>query len=314
MNTYMLLANASAFGMGVEQLRSKLMLLAFVLVVIGIWESGWKAGGDPKLLLGILLKMIIIIMLIAWFPTIMQKGKECFDNLKAILTPQPHDKFQELLTGKLPEVDADIFAIGHYIASIAATFFQFWGLLGIKIVRFFQLYAIGCLTAISPLMIGFIAISYTQSIGIRFITTSLSVMMWSLGFILVDLFSNYLGAEVFGGMMAAGVTAQVAGALAIVSWPAAVGAMLIAALVPTFFYIATPMIVAKLLAGANAGVAAAWGGLSNMAQGAQHVTRGGVAIQQMQMASSLRSAGNQTGAQNTAFIGGKIERPPNPIA
>jgi hypothetical protein len=33
----------------------------------------------------------------------------------------------------------------------------------------FQQYAIGCLTAASPLMIGLLALSYTQAIGLRFL-------------------------------------------------------------------------------------------------------------------------------------------------
>ncbi len=103
--------------------------------------------------------------------------------------------------------------------------------------------------------------------------------------------------------MGTGVGATVGGVLTIVSWPAAVGAMLIAALVPTFLYIATPLAIGKLMAGANGGTAAAWGGLSHMATGAQHVSRG------VQVASSLHAAA--TG--KTASTEGSVQRPPNPI-
>ena len=164
-------------------------------------------------------------------------------------------------------------------------------------------------------MIGFLAISYTQNIGIKFLLTSIGVIMWSLGMVLVDLFLYYLGTGVMGGMLSAGVGAGIAaGPLAIVSWPAAVGTMLIASLVPTFLYLATPIAVATLMSGANAGAAAAWGGLSNMAQGAQHVTRGSTALQNMRIASSLRgSSGEKNDSKNSDSTGGKIERPPNPI-
>ena len=133
--------------------------------------------------------------------------------------------------------------------------------------------------------------------------TSLCVVMWSLGFILADLFSSYLGTVMLSGMMAGGVTAGVAGVLTVVSWPAAVGAMLIAALVPTFLYIATPMAIGKLMEGANAGTAAAWGALSHMSQGAQHASRGA------QVASSLRAAATAKIPSSE----GSIPRPPNPI-
>ncbi len=115
------------------------------------------------------------------------------------------------------------------------------------------------------------------------------------------------------GMLSAGLGAGAAGLATIVSWPAAIGTFLMAAFVPTFFYIATPMAVSALMSGANAGAAAAWGGLSNMAQGAQHVARGGQVLQKMHAASSLRGSGNQPGT-STASTGGEISRPPNPIA
>ncbi len=76
--------------------------------------------------------------------------------------------------------------------------------------------------------------------------TSLCVVMWSLGFILVDLFLSYLGPVLFSGMLGGGGGALVAAGKLLISWPAAVGIMLVAALVPTFLYIATPMAIGKL--------------------------------------------------------------------
>lgn len=298
-----LLAAASPFDVGVEQLRSKLFPLAFVLVVLGIWESVWKGGSDPKAILGIFIKTMIIVVLLAGFPDLMKNGKDAFDGLKTAVTADSQNRFKELLEADLEKVDDGISSIGNYIASLVVAFLQFLGLLGMRIVKFFQEYAVGCLTAVSPLMVGFLSISYTQSIGIRFLMTSLCVVMWSLGFIFVDLFLSYLGTGVLAGMLATGVGATVGSVLTVVAWPAAIGTMLCAALVPTFLYIATPMAIGKLMAGANVGTAAAWGGLSNMATGTQHVSRGA------QLASSLRTAG----IGKSASTDGSIPRPPNPI-
>jgi hypothetical protein len=308
-----ILAVASAFDSGVEHLQAKLMLLASVLVVVGIWESAWKSGSDPKAILGIILKTIMIVSLISGFPTLMKNGKLVFDGLRNQVTHSSPDKFKELQDADLPHVEPGVTTIGPYIASVITTFLQNLGYFGTEIVKHFQEYAIGCLIAFSPLMIGFLSISYTQNIGIKFLLKSLEVVMWSLGFVFADLFLNYLGSGILAGMLSAGIGAPLAGVTAIVSWPAAVGTMLIAALVPTFFYLATPMAVSALMSGANAGAAAAWGGLSNIAQGAQHVTRGGAALKNMQMASGLRGPGNQPGT-STGSTGGTIPRPPNPIA
>ncbi len=300
MESYILLANASAFDAGVETLRWKLFPLAFILVILGIWESGWKGGSDPRSILGILLKTTIIVVLLAFFPAMMKGGKEAFDGLKDVVSPGAQNRFTELLEENLPEVE--VWNIGPYIASLIVIFLQFWGLLGIKIVKFFQEYSTGCLTAVSPLMIGLLAVSYTQAIGIRFLMTSLCVVMWSLGFVFVDLFLSYLGTGVLTAMLGAGVGATIGGILTVVGWPVAIGTMLVAALVPTFLYVATPMAITKLMAGANAGTAAAWAGLSNMATGAQHVSRS------TQIASQLRSATSKTTSTE-----GSIPRPPNPI-
>ncbi|PWU10194.1 MAG: hypothetical protein C5B47_02525 [Verrucomicrobia bacterium] len=316
MTSYLLLANISAFDVGVNYLRDHLFSLAFILIVLGIWESAWKGGNDPKAILGILLKTTIIVVLLAFFPVMMKGGKEFFNGLKESVNSETQNKFNELLDSKLPEVEPKFSTIGPYIASLITAFLQYCGTIGVEIVKHFQTYAIGCLTAVSPLMIGLLALSYTQAIGVRFLMTSLCVVMWSLGFVFADLFLSYLGTSVFAGMLASGTGALAGVAASAFSWPAALGAMLVACLVPTFLYIATPMAIAKLMAGANAGTAMAWGGLSNMASGAQYASRGSEAIKGMQaMRAAKQATGKEASAEKASTsTGGTVERPPNPIA
>ena len=318
---FQFLVAASLFDAAVDQLRGQLMLIAFVLVVIGVWEGGWRAGADPKAILGVLVKTVIVVTLIAGFPMMMTKGKEAFDDLRTKVTQatqdstgDSQDEFKKILAMQLAP-PPDILKIGDYIAYLIIKLTQAFGKFGVKIIQYFQQYAIGCLIGISPLLIGFLAVSYTQNIGIKFLLASTGVIMWSLGMVLIDIFLYYLGGgKVMGGMLSAGIGAGAAGVLAIVSWPAAIGTMVIAFLVPTFFYLATPIAVASLMSGANASTAAAWGGLSNMTQTSQHFSRGGEALQKMRMASSLRgSSGEKNDSKNPENTGGKIERPPNPI-
>ncbi len=134
MAPFILLANASAFEVGVNQLREHLFPLAFILVVLGIWESVWKSGSDPRSLLGIFIKTTIIIVLLAGFPALMKNGKEAFDGLKNIVGPDPQNSFKELISNSLPAVS--VWELGPYIASLVTTVLQYLGSVGVKIVKF----------------------------------------------------------------------------------------------------------------------------------------------------------------------------------
>jgi hypothetical protein len=45
------------------------MPFAFLLCVLGIGEMGWRAGSDARTVLGALLKTIIVVTLIAGYPS-----------------------------------------------------------------------------------------------------------------------------------------------------------------------------------------------------------------------------------------------------
>ena len=55
------------------------------------------------------------------------------------------------------------------------------------VLRFFQEFAIAGLIAVSPLLIGFLFFSYTQSLGVHFGVTSLTVLLWHVAICLVDI-------------------------------------------------------------------------------------------------------------------------------
>ena len=57
-----------------NQIRIYLMPFAFVLCILGIGEMAWKAGSDPRAILGTILKVTIIVALIAGYPKIMNTG------------------------------------------------------------------------------------------------------------------------------------------------------------------------------------------------------------------------------------------------
>ena len=64
------------------EIRTLLMPFAFVLCVIGIGEMGWRAGSDTRAILGALVKTILIVGLIAAYPTMMKAGQEAFIGVR----------------------------------------------------------------------------------------------------------------------------------------------------------------------------------------------------------------------------------------
>ena len=58
------------------------------------------------------------------------------------------------------------------------------------------------LIAVSPLMLGFLFLSYTQSLGVQFCVTSLTVLLWHVAICLVDIvivaISDFDGTNIAG--------------------------------------------------------------------------------------------------------------------
>jgi hypothetical protein len=90
-----------------NEIRTLLMPFAFVLCVIGIGEMGWRAGSDPRAVLGALLKCIIIVTLIAGYPDIMTGGQKVFMELRNEFTNARDAKFVQLLRSRIENQPSD---------------------------------------------------------------------------------------------------------------------------------------------------------------------------------------------------------------
>ena len=80
-----------------NEIRTLLMPFAFTLCVIGIGEMGWRAGSDPRAILGALLKCILIVTLLAGYPDIMRGGQSAFIEVRNRFTNARDAKFVQLL-------------------------------------------------------------------------------------------------------------------------------------------------------------------------------------------------------------------------
>ena len=77
--------------------------------------------------------------------------------------------------------------LGKIVPAAIGYFFQGIGRFMLILLRFFQEFAIAGLIAVSPLLIGFLFFSYTQSLGVQFGVTSLTVLLWHVAICLVDI-------------------------------------------------------------------------------------------------------------------------------
>src|SRR4030095_4493759 len=171
-----------------NEIRTLLMPFAFVLCVIGIGEMGWRAGSDTRAILGALIKTIIVVALIAAYPAMMETGQEAFLDIRRQFTDARDAKFVQLLRSHVENQPSDsLTELGKIVPAAIGYFFQGIGRFMLLVLRFFQEFAIAGLIAVSPLLIGFLFFSYTQSLGVHFGVTSLTVLLWHVAICLVDI-------------------------------------------------------------------------------------------------------------------------------
>jgi hypothetical protein len=169
-----------------EDIRTLLMPFAFLLCVLGLGEMGWRAGSDARAVLGALLRTIIVVALIAGYPSAMKTGQQAFIEMRSNFTTARDAKFVQLLSSRIQNQPSDSWTnLGKIVPAAIGYFFQGIGRFMLILLRFFQEFAIAGLIAVSPLLIGFLFFSYTQSFGFQFGVTSLTVLLWYVAICLV---------------------------------------------------------------------------------------------------------------------------------
>jgi hypothetical protein len=171
-----------------QDIRALLMPFAFLLCVLGLGEMGWRAGLDTRAVLGALLRTIIVVTLIAGYPSAMKTGQQAFLEIRGKFTSARDAKFVQLLSSRIQNQPSDSWTnLGKIVPAAIGYFFQGIGRFMLILLRFFQEFAIAGLIAVSPLLIGFLFFSYTQSLGVQFGVTSLTVLLWHVAICLVDI-------------------------------------------------------------------------------------------------------------------------------
>jgi hypothetical protein len=288
-----------------------MMPFAFVLCILGIGEMGWKAGSDAKSILGVILKVTIIVALIAGYPTMMNKGMEAFQEMRQKFTNAQDAKFIQLLTSRIQNQPSDSWTdLGKIVPAAVGYFFQGIGRFMMVVMNFFQQFAIAGLIAVSPLLLGFLFFSPTQSFGIQFAVTSFTVMLWYLGICLVDIVIVAISDLLFAPITAGGIVQVAQNAILVQNWLLFPFIMAFASIVTLFFYLSVPFVAGAIMKGASGTTSALSAGISNTLQAVGFVagagatvagaaaTFGGSAAAQAAMASGQAVAGAASAASS----------------
>ena len=167
--------------------------------------------------------------------------------------------FYQILNANLSN-EPSMWDVGNYILYGIIKLLQGIGRFGIIIIEMIQTVSLLALVAISPILIGMLATSWTRSAGVRFLMTSLIICMWSIGIARVDLVLFAIGQYVFAAALGAGAAGAIgtvgagtaAGVtLTTLALPAVLLAVGLATFVPIALYLSIPIVMHSVMLGAN---------------------------------------------------------------
>ena len=292
-------------------IRTLLMPFAFVLCVIGIGEMAWRAGSDPRAILGALIKVSLIVGLLVAYPSMMDGGQKAFVEMRTKFTNARDAKFVQLLRSRIENQPSDSWTdLGKIVPAAIGMFFQGIGRFMLMVLRFFQEFAIAGLIAVSPLLIGFLFFSPTQSLGIQFGVTSLTVLLWHVAICLVDIVIVAISDTLFGPITAGGLVQAGTNLIIVQNWLLFPFIMAFAAIITVFFYLSVPFVAGAIMKGVSGTTAALQAGVqgtmqaAGVAVGAGLTAAGAVAT----MGGSTAVQGALAGAQAVAGTSGAAAR------
>jgi len=250
-------------------IRTLLMPFAFVLCVIGIGEMAWRAGSDPRAILGALIKVSLIVGLLVAYPSMMDGGQKAFIEMRTKFTNARDAKFVQLLRSRIENQPSDSWTdLGKIVPAAIGMFFQGIGRFMLMVLRFFQEFAIAGLIAVSPLLIGFLFFSPTQSLGVQFGVTSLTVLLWHVAICLVDIVIVAISDTLFAPITAGGLVQAGTNLIIVQNWLLFPFIMAFAAIITVFFYLSVPFVAGAIMKGVSGTTAALQAGVQGTMQAA----------------------------------------------
>jgi hypothetical protein len=178
-------------------------------------------------------------------------------------------KFVQLLSSRIANQPSDSWTnLGKIVPAAIGYFFQGIGRFMLLVLHFFQEFAIAGLIAVSPLLIGFLFFSYTQSLGIQFGVTSLTVLLWHLAICLVDIVIQAISDTLFMPITADNLVQTGANMIVVNNWLMFPFIMAFATFITVFFYLCVPFVASAVMKGLSGTTATLQAGV----QGAMQAT------------------------------------------
>ena len=299
-----------------EDIRTLLMPFAFLLCVLGLGEMGWRAGSDARAVLGALLRTIIVVTLIAGYPSAMKTGQQAFIEMRSKFTTARDAKFVQLLSSRIQNQPSDSWTnLGKIVPAAIGYFFQGIGRFMLILLRFFQEFAIAGLIAVSPLLIGFLFFSYTQSLGIQFGVTSLTVLLWHVAICLVDIVIQAISDTLFMPITANNLVQVGANLIVVNNWLMFPFIMAFASFLTVFFYLSVPFVASAVMKGLSGTTATLQAGVQGAMQtagliaGAGLTAAGAAATFGGSAAVQAAIEGTRTAAEGADSRGADCQRP-----
>ncbi|MFA6175523.1 MAG: hypothetical protein WC765_02975, partial [Phycisphaerae bacterium] len=276
------------------------------------------------------IKTILVVGLLAGYPTAMEGGQKAFVEMRAKFTNARDAKFVQLLRSRIENQPSDSLAdIGKIVPAAIGMFFQGIGRFMLLVLRFFQEFAIAGLIAVSPLLLGFLFLSFTQSFGIQFCITSLTVLLWHVAICLVDIVIVAISDMLFAPITSGGLIQTAQNLIVVQNWLLFPFIMAFAALITVFFYLSVPFVAGAIMKGASGTTSALQAGIQGAMQaaglavgvgftaaGAAATLGGSAAVQGAlagtQAATGAASAAGRIASDVAGRMGGSTDVPPPP--
>lgn len=244
------------------QLRTALMPVAYLLCTTGLLLAVFRHWGNFHEVLMSMVGIGVIVILLNGYPTALTTVADGFKTLREQTTANAPRGQQPTWTQVFdvqfaqPSWDQVVEKAEIAVCQV----FKWIGKIAIWFLDWVQSWAFNGLIAISPILIGGLAVPWTQGTGITFLTTSFGVAAWHLGIALVDILLASAAGIIFAS---AGVTGAVTAATVVSMGvlPIFLGALIALILVALALYLAVPIVIAATLRGQSPLTTAATSGM-----------------------------------------------------
>jgi len=244
------------------QLRSALMPIAYLLCTTGLLMAVFRHWGNFHEILMSIVGITVIVILLNGYPTALTTVADGFKTLREQTTAgapggqQP--TWQQVFDVQFEQPSWNQIAEKLEIALCQT--FKWIGKIAIWFLDLVQSWAFNGLIAISPILIGALAVPWTQGTGITFLTTSFGIAAWHLGIALVDILLASASGYIFGAAIGGGAIG--AATVIALGWlPVFLGALVAFILIAIALYLAVPIVIAATLRGQSPLTTAATSGM-----------------------------------------------------